>query len=386
MNKTKVYLMIIFFGCLLALGFLVFYSSYAPKNQNKVEAEIINEENSNILFGNLERKVEEEMIESDIQELKIEDQTEEENKDNIEADNFSKPSTEELAKSESEAAPVWPALPMPLEREKKKDELRIGFITDIHSRSEWGLGKKLEKYYSDNINYFIEQMNNKFSPDFIIVNGDIIEGTKVLPEIGMKEARLLKDIFDRTNIKKYWVLGNHDLRSLTKDQWQETMGVDYLNKSFEVGDYKIIILDSNFNKNDEDVYPKNSYTRGKVSQKEIVWLEQELKNTKKKIIVFIHHPPLWNVDIKSNNWLLQNARDLQNIFSEFKVLAVFAGHIEDSYFSEIGGVKYYVFPGTIKNEKYPGTFSALTINDSDLSIEMSYLRKGEKYRTVKIID
>jgi len=63
---------------------------------------------------------------------------------------------------------------------------------------------------------------------------------------------------------------------------------------------------------------------------------------------------------------------------------VFAGHIEDLFLQEIDGVKYFVSPGIVKNEKYQGTFSEITIKKDKMIIDMSYLKKDGSYRTIRI--
>ncbi len=75
---------------------------------------------------------------------------------------------------------------------------------------------------------------------------------------------------------------------------------------------------------------------------------------------------------------------MQEIFSDNKVFAVFAGHIEDLFLREIDGVKYFISPGIVKNEKYQGTFSEITIKKDEMIIEMSYLKDDGSYCTIQI--
>lgn len=277
-------------------------------------------------------------------------------------------------------------LPVAVPIKRNSDEIEIGFITDLHVSSmvENNGARKLKNVFSNRINYFVEQMNNNYVPDFLLVNGDVIEGTKVPANIGLEELRLTKNIFDQTNIPKYWAIGNHDLRSFKKLQWENTLGINYLRNSFEIRDYKIIILDSNFAQDNSNVTPNNSYTRGRVSTEEIKWLKKELKNTKKKVLIFMHHPPLWDIDAKTNINLPDNALELQSIFSEKNVLAVFAGHIEDLYSKKIDGVNYFVFPGIYKHPKYQGAFSLIKIKGDKITAEVSYLKNENEYQTVTI--
>jgi len=380
MTKIKFSLVVLILSILLAIVFGFGAYRYFGNDKNEyavkedIDIEIINEGN-NLAEESIDEEIEEEVIESDAEQLETKE-----------------PENEEVSELEEAEVVVEKMavksiiLPAPQKERKNPDELRIGFITDLHVRSSFdGVGDRaLGSDFMKRINYFIEKMNNVFVPNFIIANGDIIEGTKVNDDIGMAELSLVKNLFNRTVLKKYWVAGNHDLRSVTKKQFMQSLDIDYVSKAFEMGNYKIIILDSNFTKDDENVVPGNGYIRGHISEKQIKFLEKELQNTDKRIIVFSHHPLLWSVDGKSNFDFPDNARRLQEIFSQNKVFAVFAGHIEDLFLQEIGGVKYFISPGIVKNEKYQGTFSEITIKKGKLVVDMSYLKSDGSYRTIRI--
>jgi 3',5'-cyclic-AMP phosphodiesterase len=269
----------------------------------------------------------------------------------------------------------------PLQKKNDSGGIRIGFATDFHVASNGGT---LMGVYSKKISHFVEQMNNVYRPDFIVLGGDIIEGTGVNAEMGKKELGSVARLLNRTSIRKYWVVGNHDLRSVTKPQWKSALGIDYLSKSFDVGEYRIIILDSNFTKDEKDVSPGNPYTRGKVSRKQVQWLTNELKKTNKKVLVFMHHPPLRGISARTDINLLHDAPDLQAIFSKYGVLAVFSGHIETVFRKEIGGVTYVVLPGMTKHPNYQGAFAEISLNGKKLDISLSYQKDGGGYQKIKV--
>lgn len=377
--KNKKYILIfvisvVLLSAVFAFGAYKYFGSEKESDiiKEEIEVEIIND-NNDVAEESIEEEIEEEVIESDTEQVEISQQEDE--------------AITEEPEEVVEVLPVIPTvLPSPTIKRDNPDELRIGFITDLHVRSNSdGVGNRILKPdYVSKIDYFIEKMNNIFVPNFIIANGDIIEGTNISTEKGMAELSLVKKLFDRTILKKYWVVGNHDLRSVNKKQFMQSLDIDYVSKAFEVGNYKIIILDSNFKPDDSDIIPGKYYTRGHVSEKQIKFLEKELKNTDKKTIVFLHHPSLWNIDGKSNNGFPDNAKELQEIFSRNKVFAVFAGHIEDLFLQEIDGVKYFISPGIVKNEKYQGTFSEVTIKKGKMIIDMSYLKNDGSYRTIRI--
>lgn len=338
---------------------------------SEVEIDII--ENDGRLDVSLQEETEE-TIENDAESVSIIDETES--------------ATEEAPTEKDTTAPpsskALPPLPAPI-RKKDTDKLRIGFVTDSHvMSSENGNSRTLHKKYEERLNHFIERMNNDFGADLLIANGDIVEGTRQTSETGIRELSLVKKIFDRTSIPTYWTLGNHDLRSVTKKQWRDALGIGYEYKAFDVKQYRIFILDSNFTSTDENVAPGKSYTRGKVSKKQLEWLEKELKKTKKRAIVFMHHPPLRGIDSKIDEGLLKNALELRSVLSENGALAVFAGHIEDLYYEKADGVKYFVIPGLVKHPTYQGTFAEIVIDGGKIEVDVSYLNKNGTYRTIRM--
>jgi hypothetical protein len=383
MKKLLIRRNILLVICVIGIGLILLFLNIhiIGKNSNKtlnevqpasnfverLDVEII--ENEEVVSEAIENELEE-YIEDDSSDLEIQEEV---------ADFTEK---EEVV---SQPQDVTATLPLVL-KTKKPGELKIGFMTDLHAKSSTGNSRAeriIKPIFIERIDYFIEEMNNEFVPDFLLLNGDVIEGTGRDDEIGSGELRSLKKLFDRTQIKKYWVVGNHELRSVNKEQWKEALQIDYLDKTIDVGDYRIIILDSNYDEQDKHVVPGDVYTRGNVSNKQIKWLEQELQTEKTKI-VFMHHPPLWDVNVRENEGLPLNALELQRIFSRNNVTAVFSGHIEAFFYDKIDNVGYYVLPGVIKHETYQGTFAEIIITNKELELDVSYIGSNGKYRKINI--
>ncbi|HRY27745.1 MAG TPA: metallophosphoesterase [Candidatus Moranbacteria bacterium] len=326
-----------------------------------------------------------EIVENDAEKLTVQEEIEE-IKEEAKTENTEPTAaeTDEEKSIKNEAAgDLSSKLPAYVPIARNSDELTIGFITDLHVFNG-ASANKLAEPFTNRIYYFVKKMNNEIVPDFMLINGDVVEGTKIPANTSIKQLQLVKNIFNFSKIQKYWVPGNHDLRSVTKQQWESALGINYLRKSFELRNYKIIILDSNFTEKDNNVSPGNGYTRGHVSREEIKWLEKELKNTDKKTIIFIHHPPLSNVDFKSDLKLLDNATELRELFAKYAVLAVFGGHVEDLYSEKVDGVQYFSIPGIYKNPKYPGAFSVINIRKNQVEVNLSYLEDGNNYKTITL--
>jgi len=270
------------------------------------------------------------------------------------------------------------------EKEKKTDTkdssvLRIGMINDLHIKASQSREVIREKY-TEKINYFIEKMNNDFHPDFIVVNGDVIEGTDSDEKFGEIELELTKDLFDEADAEKYWVIGNHDLRAVNKKHWKRALEIGYLNTSFEKKGYGVIILDTNLQIEDGG----DDYAGGQLSEEQLDFIDDELGDFDGKAVIFSHYPLFKRKNKESDKYVLIYS-ELEDIFDDDgDVVAVFSGHREKLLFEEVENVWHYVAPGIIRNSKYEGYFSEITIRGDKLSIDGYYLNDNGKYDRVHL--
>lgn len=274
----------------------------------------------------------------------------------------------------TEPAPIW-----------DPEYLKIGFVTDIHAVSFSKTGNnELNKRTLNKLGYFNQVMKDQFKPDFIYINGDTIDGTKVPNATGVKELQMCKALLDQTTFPKYWGLGNHELRSVKKKQWEAAVQTPKTYYSFQVKNYKIIVLDTNFYPEELKISENTDNTRGYVSKVELEWLEKELKKSDSlKKIIFMHHPLFYGSG-SSLSYYLTNGADVQKIFEKYDVDAVFAGHIERIYHSKIDGVNYYILPGMAKHDEYQGAFAQLEFRGNQPQVFLTYLNNAGQYITKKI--
>jgi len=145
--------------------------------------------------------------------------------------------------------PIW---------EKKiqtEQDIKIGIITDTHVHAKrinrQNASDEAPRYLSEKnvkpIRNFVKQMT-KFQPEFIVNLGDVIEGTNDKDFVGIAGLKLVKKELEKVGVPVKWVLGNHDLRSVTREQFKEALGIESLNQVFDIGDYRFVILDANYNK------------------------------------------------------------------------------------------------------------------------------------------
>lgn len=281
-----------------------------------------------------------------------------------------------------EIKPVWE------KKIKTQEDLRVGIITDTHIRptrfnkkdkSPSALRYIKEDYLEDFIN-FNEQMNI-FYPNAIVHLGDIVEGTDDPDYVSLSGIDLVKNELLKNNVPIYWLIGNHELRSITKEQFKTALGLENFDYFKDIGDYRFIFLDGNFNPSNANVdFVGQDYIPGFVHPKTLMWLEELLK-TEKRVFVFMHQAVV-GMDFFSNEEIYKNAianwREVMNLFEKYNVEAFFNGHIENKYYKEINGVKYYSLPGTKKSLEYPRSFYELLIEKGVPKMTMYYLDSETK--------
>jgi len=273
------------------------------------------------------------------------------------------------------AKPIW-------ERKVNlSQEIRIGAITDTHIRptriNKEDDGESAQRIikpeYLKVFKNFNGQMNS-FQPDFIVHLGDLIEGTGDPDYVGLSGINLVKKELLKNNVPIFWVVGNHDLRSVSKDQFREVLGMDSLSYVRDWDGYRFIFLDANFNPNNrENDFIGEGYLPGFIHPEDMNWLEERLK-TNKRVFVFMHQSAMDNMDTEVDlKQSIFNARELRNILEKYNAEAIFNGHIEVLHFMEKNGVEYYSLVGTKKNLKYPDSYYEITIKNNQVKADIFYL-------------
>jgi predicted MPP superfamily phosphohydrolase len=128
------------------------------------------------------------------------------------------------------------------------ETIKIGVINDLHAEAVQKKGEEMRLRYDYQrplADFF--RITNQFEPKLVVINGDIIDGTRQKPEIAIEELGFVKKSFDQNfSVPKFWTIGNHELRAVNREQWKEGLGIAYTDYAYEDGAYKFIFLDSAF--------------------------------------------------------------------------------------------------------------------------------------------
>jgi len=272
------------------------------------------------------------------------------------------------------------------ETPKEVKEIKIGFITDIHGYRTSKANGDIRDDSRIGLESFVKKMNEEFHPNFVVDGGDLIEGSKRKGEKSFGDWKLLATYFSKLNAPAYHVIGNHELRGFTKEEWVKINNYEKSYYYFDQDDLRVFVLDGNEN---EKIGPEavGAYF---LSEEQFNWLEEKLSESKKmRKIVFIHYPVVLKYGLATTSSIAtEQAEKLRRLFSENKVLAVFSGHVETLELKEIDGVKYFVIPGQERSKNrtvnFFETFAEIKVKN-EVAVELYYKSlPKEEYKKITV--
>jgi predicted MPP superfamily phosphohydrolase len=255
---------------------------------------------------------------------------------------------------------------------------RVGFVADAHSRvTKEGL---VRPESANPMLNFVSEMNGNFHPDFVVDGGDFIDGTKRFGKKSMADYSAFSKIFETIEAPKYQVIGNHELRGMTRENWAGLNGYEKSYYYFDYDKLRVIVFDNTLMPDPDDLSKEKAY------REELAWLENLLQNSAGyKKIIFTHYS---FVPALKKALSIEIIDEFNNITSKYGVRAVFSGHVEVPYYEKIGGVDYFVIPGFFRSEAtgmlWEGSFAEVNIGRRN-SLRLFYQKEGtEGYQTLNI--
>ncbi len=256
------------------------------------------------------------------------------------------------------------------------DPLHVGIFADLHAHDTNSPGeKKVMVNYGERLQAFVEAMN-AWPADLVIELGDFVNGRFVSgAPLGEPKriAGILEDvetIYSALTMSRYYVLGNHDVYDLSKAEFLEGTGASSTTASFDAGAYHFVILDAQFNKNEEDYGHVSWMVQGRIPKTQLAWLREDLAATENPTIVCVHQPLDVDFDLLSGGPTVANAEAVKAILSESGVvIAVFQGHDHENRYVEIDGIHYVTFEALVDHtEPTPPSWAAVTLDPTSRTI------------------
>jgi 3',5'-cyclic AMP phosphodiesterase CpdA len=173
--------------------------------------------------------------------------------------------------------------------------------------------------------------------DFMFSVGDMVFGSP-LPHVYEKQYGEFTHLISKTKIPFYAAPGNHDLSYGIGVKLFKNYIYPRTYYSFSYKNCYFIFLNTEEEKRE-----------GKIEGKQLAWLKEELKKAQGKIIfVFLHRPPYSVLNPEGNPRKhmaftdKENEALIRNLFENYRVKAVFAGHEHLFHYEKRNGVDYFI--------------------------------------------
>lgn len=235
-------------------------------------------------------------------------------------------------------------------------EFSFGLVGDVHYADK---SMRINRYYREAIGK-LEQCVTTFNArtlPFAIMLGDFIDKA---PDKSTELAYLktVRQTFAQYAGDKHFVLGNHDLARLSKDEFLANCGATtaQCHYSFDAGGYHFVILDAGFTKGGAAYNAGNfKWKDANIPAVQQEWLADDLLNARaKKTMVCVHQ----NLHDESSIYGVKNAKAVRKILEKAgNVLAVLQGHDHKGAYAKINGIHYFTLKAlvdgaTLKNNSY----------------------------------
>lgn len=281
-------------------------------------------------------------------------------------------------------ASILPFFSCGIKKKLNNSIIRFGVITDSHYADRAPKGTRFYRDALPKLQQCILFMNNQ-DLDFLIHLGDFKDEAEKANEIStLQFLKTYEGEFSKFKGKKYHVLGNHDMDSISKEQFLENIENTGIEKTksfyhFENKNMRFVVLDANF-KEDGTAYSKGNYDwkDTNIPPNQLLWLKTVLTESQKPCVIFVHQ---MLDELENGNYGVKNDSEVREILENSnKVLVVFQGHKHKETHHHIKGIHYYTFNAMVDYQGIENnSFSIVSIqNNKDIKIEGYYRSSSKK--------
>ena len=257
------------------------------------------------------------------------------------------------------------------------NNLRIVQVSDAHFSSfEENTSYKFLKNSAEILDDVILQINTSGAYDFVMFTGDLVNKPKI--------SELEKFISHAGKLIYPWyaIDGNHDIAidgPLTKSKFMEILH----NSNKDIPDkpyyaftpkkgFRVICLDS--------IIDYKITTNGEISKEQLEWLKEELKDSKKDIVIICTHVPFTEPYPSSDHKLL-NEDEVKGILNTHKSpIIVLQGHYHTTKVKQDGNILYISTPSLVT---YPNAFRVVNINSNKKGVLVDVFLKETNLKDIQ---
>lgn len=256
--------------------------------------------------------------------------------------------------------------------------LHIGLLTDLHYADKPRAGSRFYRETPEKLAEAAEQFRRE-ELGFVVELGDLIDSAdSVAAELGY--LKRIDREFSAISPHRHYVLGNHCVSTLTKEEFLDGVGQKASYNSFDHGGIHFIVLDACF-RSDGTPYGRMNFewTDANIPAAEVDWLRGDLKATANPVIIFAHQ----RLDV-GNSHGVKNAPQVRRVLEESgKVRAVLQGHSHQNDYKEIAGIHYCTLVAMIEGSGAENNgYSVMTLHPEG-AIQIRGFRKQANYQWSK---
>ena len=259
-----------------------------------------------------------------------------------------------------------------------KTKLTFGIVTDAHYADSDPIGSRNYGESLVKMTEFVNLMNDK-KVDFIIELGDLKDqGKPALEESTLNYLDAIEKVYGQFNGPRYHVLGNHDVDSISKEQFLahvENTGIakESTHYSFDLKGIHFVVLDANYIADGSDYDHGNfDWTDANVPLKQLNWFTKDLASSTGPVITFVHQ----QLDVTGSTGVKNGPKVRQVLQDSKRALAVFQGHHHAGHYSFIEGIHYYTLKGMVEGGGVKNNSYAIVEVYDDNSIVVTGYRKA----------
>lgn len=254
-------------------------------------------------------------------------------------------------------------------------DVKLGLLTDLHYADKRPAGTR---YYRETLPKLEEAARQfeKEQPNLIVELGDLIDAADQVA-VELDYLHSINDKLVTISSERHYVLGNHCVDTLTKEEFLHAVGQPQSFYSFNRNGFHFVVLDCCFREDGVAYGRKNfQWTDTYLPQPELEWLKSDLQSNDLRTIVFVHQ----RLDV-SNSHGVKNGGDVRQVLeSTGNVLAVFQGHSHHNDYHEIQGIHYCTLAAMVEGTGPENNgFSILNIH-RDGTLLLSGFRRQASYQ------
>jgi predicted phosphodiesterase len=255
-----------------------------------------------------------------------------------------------------------------------KATLRIGLITDLHYADKPPAGSRHYRETLDKLSEAARQFARE-KPAFVVELGDLIDAADSVET----EQRWLERInreFSALSEDRHYVLGNHCVDMLTKEEFLGGVARERSYYSFDRGGFHFVVLDACFRSDGRPYGRKNfQWTDPNLPAAELEWLAADMKATDKPVIVFVHQ----RLDVSTEHGV-KNAAEVRLVLeASGRVRAVFQGHSHQNDYREINGIHYTTLVAMVEGSGAGNNGYAVLSLEPEGALRLTGFRKQASY-------